>query len=161
VQKSIRWLLLAAFSAGLCIGLGQRSRTALGIIGLLVSFFGFLHGLCAEAPEVRDQAPVDVHEIAVAETFGSLMPLEAAALVGVLHEYRIAPAAGGRSRARSLELHAALDLVSRASGFHRQRLRQLYRDQWCRLRRTTAPRLLAALERHRLVESIFPFAGDD
>lgn len=157
MQKFFRSLLLAAFSAGLLVGLGQRSRTALGIIGLFVSFFGFLYGLCA-APGIRDHAPVDVHETVVAETFENLTPLEAAALVGVLHEYRIASTAGERSRAESLELHSAVDLASRASGFRREYLSRLYRDHWHELRRTTAPRLVELLERHQLVGRVFPYS---
>jgi hypothetical protein len=155
MQKPLRWLILAAFSAGLCIGLGQRSRTLLGILGLFVSLLGFLYGLCA-TPPVRAHAPVDVHETVVAETFGDITLFEAAALVGVLHEYRIAGAVGERGRARSLELHAAIDLVSRVSGIQKKRLGVAYRDRWQELRQTTAPRLLASLEGHDLVAWVSP-----
>ena len=159
MKRLFRWLTLAAFSAGLCVGLDQRSRTALGIIGFLVSFFGFLYGLAAAPPAVHEHVRPDVHETAVVETFEQLTPAEAAALVGVLHEYRIARRAGWR--AESLELHAAVDLVSRTSGLERDRLRRLYRDRWQVLRETTAPRLISSLRRHRLVGRVVPYREGD
>jgi hypothetical protein len=39
----------------------------------------------------------------------------------------------------------------------RERLRRLYRDRWQVLRETTAPRLISALRRHRLVGRIVPY----
>jgi len=158
-----RWLLLGTLSAGLCAPLGQRWRTALGALGLLVSFLGVLLTLCSQQSAAAEERPAerarDLHETVVAETFESLEPLEAAALVGVLHEHRIVANGARWRRGGALELHAALDLVSRASGLPRERLQRLFQAHWRELRETVAPGLRSRLERHPRVQGVFRVAG--
>jgi hypothetical protein len=153
----LRWLLLAAFSAGLYVSLAQRWRTVLGTIGFLLSFLGVLSNLCGAPPGHSVVAPVDIHETAVAETFPRLTPREAAALVGVLYEYRLDPGPAGRVGAEALELEAAVSLVARVSGWPRGQIRRLYREHWIELRSSTAPKLLELLSDHRLVDRLLPF----
>ena len=151
------WLTLAAFSFGLCIELAERWRTVAGLLGVLISFFGAIFSLDPKSPHIERGARrvADLHETVVAETFESLGAFDAAALVGVLHEYQFESRAG--KRVESLELHAAIRLVASVTGHTPEQLQRLYQIHWSQLRDTTAPRLRDTLERHELVERLVPY----
>jgi hypothetical protein len=132
----------------------------LGTCGLLISFVGTLYGLCGDGPVAdRSAEPLDVHDVMVAETFDDLAPLEAAALVGVLHEYRVVRRGDPAGVVEPLEVHAAVGLVARVAGLRPAHLHRLYRGHWLELRGTTAPPLVASLECHRLVARLVPVCG--
>ena len=123
-------------------------------MGLRPVLLGILLNLCAESPRADPTCPVDVHETAVAECFAQLTPREAAALLGILQEYRIMPAKGDGGWVEALSFDSAVALVARVTGFPREQLQGLYRDHWIDLRRTTAPRLIALLAGHPHVQRL-------
>ena len=164
MKKALGWLLLSAFSLGLSFDLPKGLRTLLGVCGLVLGTIGFLFAssdqtsALSNADSYRpDVDRPDLHEALVAESFDRLSPMEAATVVGVLHHYRVAPSGHDKFCVNALELHAAIDLVARATGFPKGLLRGLYYDHWIELREAPARRICERLERHDLVRELFAF----
>jgi hypothetical protein len=166
MKEALGWLLLAAFGLGLSFDYPKTLRTFLGMCGFLLGAMGFLFAgdpgrASPEMQGAQDIDRPDLHEAIVAESFDRISPLEAATVAGVLHHYRIAPAARTRFSGNALELHAAADLVARASGFPKGLLLRLYHDHWIELRGAPARRIVRRLEQHELVRALdeYPDVG--
>jgi len=154
MRRQRGWLFLAVFSVGFFLGNGHRWSRLVGVAAFLVSFLGLLisslrAGTSSESP------PADIHEAVVLETCAQLTPLEAAALVGVLQEYRIVPVDREVDWVEALAENAAIALVARATKLPPEQLEKLYREHWVELRTTMGPVMCCRLQGHRLIERIF------